>query len=152
MKEKNDHIKNVNLVMQYSRGYKCISAVGLLAVIIFPLLMIDQEYKGVQEYDKIDYVLVALLFLILSVPLFLEFHFIKIVATEEHIICQSPWRKKRIIGYNEIESIRYSTIFQWYRIKTKQQGVLVLHNYLSTEQQLLMLIENKSGIKAEQKT
>ncbi len=144
-------IKNPDLILKYNIIYKLIPIVGVIASIVFPLLMLDQESKNIQSYNEIDYVLVVLLFLFLSLPLFIEFFFIDITVIGENMICKSPWRKNRIINFNEIISIKYSPICQWHKIITKDQGVLRVHGYLLASQQLLILINDKTGIKSEQK-
>ncbi len=95
-------------------------------------------------------IFLAGLFFVLVFPLYLEFFHVKIVATDEGLLCRSPWRAGRNVGWEEIRSVDFSSSLQWYRIRTESKGVIRLHVFLSGLQTIFDLLEQKTGIKVEQ--
>jgi magnesium-transporting ATPase (P-type) len=68
---------------------------------------------------------------IIGLALWLEFQFVRIEFDHDYIYTHSPWRKKRIISWNEIITFSYSGINRWYRFESGSNGYVRLSVLLS---------------------
>ncbi len=71
------------------------------------------------------------LFFGLGIPLWREASRFALVVSEEGLDCQSPWRSRKFIAWNEVESISFSTMNLWFIIKAKDGRKFRVHVFVS---------------------
>ena len=92
-------------------------------------------------------------FCLLILSMHLEFSKISIKYDDDGIRTTSPWRRARHIPWCEISSVQYVPSWQWYEIKTQNNGTVRCHVYLSGLRMFLDELERRgySSSGAQQK-
>jgi hypothetical protein len=80
-------------------------------------------------------------FLLLIVPLHLEFVRVRVEFDDDGITTRSPWRAARSIPWSAVERAWFSQAMQWYVVETKGFGRVRLHIYLSGIQSFVVECE-----------
>ena len=112
----------------YHSWIKWFCWLGLLALFLLALVSGNkgEELGGMPSF----YVLFGFALLI-CVPMILEVHFTEIRIEQGTIYTRSPWRQKRSIPLSSILSCDFSQSLLWYRIRTRNDGVIRIHMYMS---------------------
>ena len=84
-----------------------------------------------------------LAFSALVLVLHLEFLRVRIEYDADAIRSTSPWRSPRQIPWADISDVQFSQSLQWYLVRTKNNGSLRCHIYLSGLRQFLSELENR---------
>lgn len=112
--------------LEYGPTMKWLS-LALLAIIIgIAVLGFRMESK-----DRTAAFLASAFFGVLTLPLLIEFFFVRIGFNDEKIFCFSGWRRRRVIPWSEIESAHFSGPLMWWVITTQTSGKIRVHLYLS---------------------
>lgn len=112
-------------VFRYARGSKALALISL----ILPGFMGAGAFILYREGESDYWVwfIIGLIFAALSGGALLECFVARLVVTGEGIKSVSPWRGKRFLRWDEIESIRYSNSSQTYVITgTSRKKIRVL--------------------------
>jgi hypothetical protein len=93
--------------------------------------------------DRVVAAAVGLGFLLLVLPLHLEFFGVRVVFDASGMRARSPWRPKRLIPWSAVTRVWYSPMLRWYVVQTAGLGRLRLHDYLSGTDALLSELERR---------
>jgi len=74
---------------------------------------------------------VGIAFLLMSLALVVEVHFVRILFNDEFIYTFSPWRPSRKIPWTAISSYAFSDLNKWHILKTTSYGNIRLSILLS---------------------
>jgi hypothetical protein len=123
-------------VLNYGRPMKVLAGVLWVCWLSFfvATLMVPPEVRALC-------VAVVLGFLLLPLPLHLEFVGVRVEFDESGIRTRSPWRPKREIPWSAINQVWFSPILQWYVVQTRGFGRIRLHTYLNGVEALLTELE-----------
>ena len=119
-------------VVQYGLPFKILSILAALLTLTFCV-----TYFLVKPEDKTAVLFLVLLFAVISIPLVLLVFRTRINVESDCMIVHSPWRRTRRIPFAEVESVQFSKARQRHEIRTRQQGKVCLHVYLSGVPDLL---------------
>jgi len=72
----------------------------------------------------------ALLFT-LALSIHLEFSKVSIEYDDDEIHTSSPWRRSRRTPWSDVSSVKFAPSYQWYEVKTQNNGTIRCHMYLS---------------------
>jgi len=123
-------------VLEYGRPMKIIAAVlgscgaGLCAAALLA-----------PTKDRTIAVAMVLGFLLLTLPLCLEFFGVRVEFDAASIRTRSPWRRNREIPWSAVNRVWFSQALQWYVVKTDGFGRVRLHVYLNGVESLLSELE-----------
>ncbi len=112
---------------------------GLVAALVVLWFIVEPK-------DKMPVLGMIAMFGGLTLPLFLEFFFVRIGYDSKEIYCHSIWRPNREIDWTEVESATFSESLQWWVISTKNSGKIRVHVYISGLTELLRELQNR-GVK-----
>jgi hypothetical protein len=148
------HLVNSRPAQATVRAESCVVAYGTsLKVILGVMTLIAAVLIGIGLIEAPEgwrmALGVAAFFALWLIPLYLEFFRVRIVATGEGLQCRSPWRAARQIRWDEIQSVDFSYLPQWYRIRTRGKGIVRLPVFLSGLDTLFDLVHRKAGIRGQ---
>jgi hypothetical protein len=84
----------------------------------------------VRQPSQLAALLLVALFSSMVVPLHLEIFGVSIDWDDKNIYTKSPWRKSRTIPFDSVTGCDFSRMALWYRIYTKDSGLIRLHLYM----------------------
>lgn len=84
-----------------------------------------------------------------GIYLLFEFFGVVISFDDAHIDVRAPWRKRREIPWNDVQSIRYSKGMQWWVVDTASHGKVRLHQYMRGIPEFLAMAEKKTTTRPE---
>jgi hypothetical protein len=82
-------------------------------------------------------------FILLILPLHLEFFYVRIEYDDAGIRTRSPWRRNREIPWSAVTSAWYSQAAQWYVLETTGFGRVRLHTGLNGLESILSELESR---------
>lgn len=123
-------------VVEYGRPMKILAAVFWVCWIGFFVAALFVPAK-----DRVLAAAVVIGFLLLILPLHLEFFGVRVEFDAAGIRTRSPWRRKREIPWSAVNRVWFSQALQWYVVQTAGFGRVRLHIYLSGVESLLSEIE-----------
>ena len=135
------HIKD-GFDVEYTLGMRIVALV-ILGTMIFLLSVI--LFYGWEEGGDVAILLSLLLLVSLSVPLVLEFFFVKLEFDENIIVCHSPWRKKREIHWSQIVEAFYYSPTSMYKVLTKSIGIIRIPVTMSNQDCFFEIYEKKTN-------
>jgi len=128
-------------VLEYGRAVKVLGWVlGL-----FGVGMLFVAPHASKDQTVIAWVVCGALFAA-GACLLAEFHLVRIEFDEEFIYTFSPWRRSRIIPWNEVIDSAYSGMNRWHILKTQKSGSVRLSVLLSGLGTMANRLAEKSGI------
>lgn len=120
------------LILEYARPMKLLVGIFWACWLGFAVAALFAPPK-----DRIMALTVVAGFLLLVVPLHMEFFKVRIAFDSNGINTRSPWRAARSIPWSVVERAWFSQAMQWYVVQTKELGRIRLHVYLSGVQSFL---------------
>jgi hypothetical protein len=121
-----------SLVVRYGWGFRVISLFWFV-VLGGPALLFASAFvrdPAVLISPAGVLVSVPVLIFTLAVYLLAEAFRVRIDITPEGIIGTSPWRRQRVIRWDEVVSVSYSHLFNWFVITGPQGQKIRAHEYL----------------------
>lgn len=76
--------------------------------------------------------------------LLLETEKTRLYLTEDALIGESPWRRRRVIRWDEVQRVRYSGINRWFIIEGPAGQTIRVSRYLVGLPQLLAALQTKA--------
>ena len=136
-------IQSGRFVLKYGRLMKVLSWIGaFFGVLIF--------YAAVQSVnDPIIGPCVGVALFALFLYFWVECHFVRIEFDEEFIYTFSPWRRSRVIPWNEVIGHGYSAMGGWHILKTQKFGSIRLSELLSGLGTMMGQLEKRGLVKKE---
>ncbi len=125
-------------VLAYGRPMKALAVVFWLCWGGFVVAAIC-----VPAEDRVVAAAVVLGFLLLVLPLHLEFFGVRVAFDASGMRARSPWRPNRLIPWSAVTCVWYSPMSRWYVVQTAGFGRLRLHDYLSGIDALLRELERR---------
>lgn len=136
------NLQQDRLVLRYPRHQRLgmtVLCATLLSIMVTPLF-----FFPVEDAEDIAGVSVLFgLFAVITVPSMLEFWGTRLVANDAGLHATSLWRANRFIPWADIERIDFSPTLQWFRLRTRSQGIVRLHVYLENVYALLSYLEDR---------
>jgi hypothetical protein len=86
-----------------------------VAILLPTVMVVLTPPKG---RDIVSGVLLYVLFISLAAPLLWEVSRFALGVSTEGLDCRSPWRRRFFICWGDVEQLRYSTVCQWFIIRT----------------------------------
>jgi hypothetical protein len=83
---------------------------------------------------------------LLSAFLILEAFRIQVVYDDDTVRTKSPWRRDRVIRWEDLGPVTYSRSMRWHKIATRDQGFVRLHEYLGGIPPFLALLATNSSV------
>ena len=121
-------------IAHYGRSCKTLTIALSIAVLLLAIAVFWTE-------SLLDTVMLLTLFAPLLCLLALEFWFVRIELTETAIRCYSPFRASREIPISDVTHVDFAALPQWFRIHTRDHGIVRLHGYLTGLYDVLQRLE-----------
>ena len=114
----------------YGRASKAIALLSLILPAFMGALFV-LLYRAAESDDVVVWLIISLIFAAMSGYALLECFFAHLIVSEEGIKSLSPWTGERFFRWDEIESIGYSKLSQWYVLTGPHRKKIYASEYLN---------------------
>ncbi len=130
-------------LLHYGISAKVFSLIPVLLMIasIVGIFLLDGE-------DRLAMIGMTSLWFVLGVPFAVECFKVKVYFNDKEIRCYSPWRKERIVAWDELMDTKFSHMMNWWVIKTTNHGAIRLSILLKGVTEFLETLQTKTGMSA----
>jgi uncharacterized Tic20 family protein len=129
--------------LEYGRTMKGFAIFTVAIVVVLAGFLFQTE-----QANLISICGLTLSFVCLSLPLVIEFLFVRIAFNSENIYCFSGWRKSRVIPWAHINSCTFSHINKWWILDAGEHGKIRIHEFLSGREAFFKALSARTGILA----
>ena len=119
-------LRSGRFVIEYGRAVK---AVGWFFALLGIFILYAAAHAS--EDQKLIAAVVGGSMFIASIAIFVEFHFVRVEFDADTIYTFSPWRRRRVISWDDITAIGYSEVNRWHILHTAHSGAIRLSILLS---------------------
>ncbi|RYD68612.1 MAG: hypothetical protein EOP83_00535 [Verrucomicrobiaceae bacterium] len=124
--------------LEYGLAMKAFSILSGIIPVMITISLVFSEPE-----DPVGAIVCLVLFGGLTLSLLLESFLVRIGFDEEWIYTRSAWRKERKIPWSETGSPSYADTLRWWRIPTRSQGVIRLHDFISGKDSFFEMLERQ---------